>query len=153
MNTIKQKIGRGLAGLVLASGLTGLAAGTSGCTTEGNAFGQGLVQGAIITGVGGFASGMGNEAGRQAAGGGPTGTTIVNNNGYGAPQQQYVQPEGARINTQDNLYRFVFVIDSEEKEVYGRIILSTGDRITFMGEKGEMYSIEASSLRNLKKIR
>ena len=81
MNTIKQKIGRGLAGLVLASGLTGLAAGTSGCTTEGNAFGQGLVQGAIITGV---TSGVDAAVRNEIEG--PRGTTIVNNNGYQAPR-------------------------------------------------------------------
>src|SRR3989338_9894813 len=79
MNRIKKAICGGMVGL---AGIVG----GSGCTTQANAFGQALVQSAIVTGV---TSGVDAVVRNEIEG--PRGTTIVNNNGYQAQQQQDAQ--------------------------------------------------------------
>jgi hypothetical protein len=69
--TIKEKIGRGLVGILLATGLTGVVAGTSSCTTAGEAFGRN-VAGSLVMGAAGAAV----DEGVRTSIGGPRGTTV-----------------------------------------------------------------------------
>lgn len=79
--TIKGRIGKGLVGILLATGLTGVVAGTSSCTTAGEAWGRG-VAGSLAMGAAGAAV---DESVRTGIGG-PRGTTVINNHGNGQPQ-------------------------------------------------------------------
>src|SRR3989338_703509 len=121
MNRIKKAICGGMVGL---AGIVG----GSGCTTEGNAFGQALVQSAIVTGV---TSGVDAAVRNEIEG--PRGTTIVNNNGYQAPQEQYVEVQQnphPKHNKLEDLDYVDYMDGNQENVIFGKII-----------EKGKTYLI------------